>query len=364
MVGTVKSRPNHYETLGLKPTANAEEIAAAFARQMRLSHPVSTVAQIGIAFDTLRHPAKRRAYDETLGIRAEPEPRFVPPAISFRASARFAGLAPIAAKEPATDRSPKPALPLTGAPEAAIEDKPAPSAAGLPALEPRREPPPRPQAPAQTSELPDFLAGAGAGPRFRPDDDDRVSDWRKPVLFIGSLVLIVVVVSAWAGAHAQDPGEPQSAKEGLTVALPAARPHPASAASAPVQAVEAQSSAAAPDAVRLVRRSRAPTPPRTQASTDRLADIGQSLEAQETASLDGGGQEAAAETQASGAAASLPLSKAVIARTIHRIGYSCGEVASATAVDGQAPGVYKITCTSGQSYQAKPVRGRYHFRRW
>jgi curved DNA-binding protein CbpA len=360
MVSTVKSRPNHYETLGLKPTASGEEIAAAFARQMRLSHPVSTVAQIGIAFDTLRHPAKRRAYDETLGIRPEPEPRFVPPAISFRASARFAGLPPIAAKEPATDRLATPALPLKRAPEAAIERKPAPSAAGLPAPEPGRVPPPRPQAPA----LPDFLAGAGAGPRFRPDDDDRVSDWRKPVLFIGSLVLIVVVVSAWAGAHAQDPGEPQSAKEGLTVALPAARPHPASAASAPLPAAEAQSSAAAPDAVRLVRRSRAPTPPRTQSSTNRLADIGQSLEAQETASLDGGGQEAAAETQASGAAASLPLSKAVIARTIHRIGYSCGEVASATAVDGQAPGVYKITCTSGQSYQAKPVRGRYHFRRW
>jgi hypothetical protein len=113
----------------------------------------------------------------------------------------------------------------------------------------------------------------------------------------------------------------------------------------------------------LVRRSRAPTPPRTQSSTDRLADIGQSLEAQETAPLDGGGQQAA-EPQASGAAASLPLPKAVIARTIHRIGYSCGEVASATAVEGQAPGVYKITCTSGQSYQAKPVRGRYHFRRW
>jgi hypothetical protein len=360
MVSTVKSRPNHYETLGLKPTANAEEIAAAFARQMRLSHPVSTVAQIGIAFDTLRHPAKRRAYDETLGIRPEPEPRLVPPAISFRASARFAGLAPIAAKEPATDRSPKPALPLTGAPEAAIEDKPAPSAAGLPEPEPRRAPPPRPQAP----EPPDFLAGVGAGPRFRPDEDERVSDWRKPVLFIGSLVLIVVVVSAWAGAHAQDPGEPQSAKEGLTVALPAARPHPTSAASAPLPAAEAQSSAAAPDAVRLVRRSRAPTRPRTQSSTNRLADIGQSLEAPESAPLDGGGQPAAAETEAPGAAASLPLSKAVIARTIHRIGYSCGEVASATAVDGQAPGVYKITCTSGQSYQAKPVRGRYHFRRW
>jgi hypothetical protein len=61
-------------------------------------------------------------------------------------------------------------------------------------------------------------------------------------------------------------------------------------------------------------------------------------------------------------AASLPLPKSVIARTIDRIGYACGSVASATAVDG-TEGVYKINCTSGQSYQASPVHGRYHFRR-
>jgi len=61
-------------------------------------------------------------------------------------------------------------------------------------------------------------------------------------------------------------------------------------------------------------------------------------------------------------AASLPLPDAAIARTIGRIGYACGEVASTTPVDG-APGVFKVTCTSGHSYQATPVRGRYHFRR-
>jgi hypothetical protein len=59
----------------------------------------------------------------------------------------------------------------------------------------------------------------------------------------------------------------------------------------------------------------------------------------------------------------MPLSNALIARTIGRIGYSCGEVASTSAVDG-SPGVFKVTCTSGQSYRAAPVRGRYHFRRW
>ena len=50
-------------------------------------------------------------------------------------------------------------------------------------------------------------------------------------------------------------------------------------------------------------------------------------------------------------AAALPLPGPVIARTIERIGYSCGKVASSSAVEG---GVYKVTCTSGASYQATP----------
>jgi hypothetical protein len=62
-------------------------------------------------------------------------------------------------------------------------------------------------------------------------------------------------------------------------------------------------------------------------------------------------------------AASLPLPNSVIARTIERIGYSCGAVSSTAAVEGAAPGTFKVTCSSGQSYQAAPVRGRYHFRR-
>jgi hypothetical protein len=61
-------------------------------------------------------------------------------------------------------------------------------------------------------------------------------------------------------------------------------------------------------------------------------------------------------------AATLPLTSATIARTIERIGYGCGRVVSATGVDG-ALGVFNITCSSGDTYRAAPVSGRYHFRR-
>jgi hypothetical protein len=64
----------------------------------------------------------------------------------------------------------------------------------------------------------------------------------------------------------------------------------------------------------------------------------------------------------SAVAADLPLPGKVIARTIDRIGYSCGSVASATAIDGQS-GAFKVTCSSGQSYRAAPVHGRYRFKR-
>jgi hypothetical protein len=51
----------------------------------------------------------------------------------------------------------------------------------------------------------------------------------------------------------------------------------------------------------------------------------------------------------------------VIARTIGRIGYPCGQVAATSAAG--TPGVFTVTCTSGHSYRAAPVHGRYRFRR-
>jgi len=64
----------------------------------------------------------------------------------------------------------------------------------------------------------------------------------------------------------------------------------------------------------------------------------------------------------SAAVATLPLTNATIARTIERIGYGCGRVVTASGVEGSS-GVFNITCSSGDTYRAAPVRGRYHFRR-
>src|SRR5207342_844621 len=68
MVSSVRSRPSHYEVLGLSPSASAAEVAQAFAAKMSLfgAHPVAEVAQLGIAYETLRDPARRRAYDASL----------------------------------------------------------------------------------------------------------------------------------------------------------------------------------------------------------------------------------------------------------------------------------------------------------
>jgi len=71
---------------------------------------------------------------------------------------------------------------------------------------------------------------------------------------------------------------------------------------------------------------------------------------------------APAPEEAGVAAARMPLPGPVVARTIRRIGYRCDRVASATAM-ADGPGAFLVTCSSGDSYRAAPVRGRYHFRR-
>ena len=60
-------------------------------------------------------------------------------------------------------------------------------------------------------------------------------------------------------------------------------------------------------------------------------------------------------------AVAAPLSNATIARTIGRIGYACGRVVSTSAIEGA--GAFKVTCTSGDSYRAAPIRGHYRFKR-
>jgi hypothetical protein len=70
-------RPNHYETLGVRPSASDEEIGQAFAKMMTLSaaRPLGATAQVIGAYETLKDPDRRRNYDRSLGLREEPKPQ-------------------------------------------------------------------------------------------------------------------------------------------------------------------------------------------------------------------------------------------------------------------------------------------------
>src|SRR3954462_7163091 len=74
MDSTVKARPNHYELLGLAPTASSEEIAQAFAREVSRPRAFGAIAGVSIAYETLRNADKRRAYDASIGLGTKPEP--------------------------------------------------------------------------------------------------------------------------------------------------------------------------------------------------------------------------------------------------------------------------------------------------
>jgi outer membrane biosynthesis protein TonB len=65
-----------------------------------------------------------------------------------------------------------------------------------------------------------------------------------------------------------------------------------------------------------------------------------------------------------GESSPLPLSAPVVARTIERIGYPCGAVASSSRIEAPAgETAYRITCTSGDSYRASDRSGRFRFRK-
>jgi hypothetical protein len=72
--------------------------------------------------------------------------------------------------------------------------------------------------------------------------------------------------------------------------------------------------------------------------------------------------EKAAAADEPAASGSLPLPAAVIVRTIEKIGFPCGSIASSSKVEGpSASSDYIIKCSSGASYRASNRSGRYRF---
>ena len=88
--------PTHYQLLGVSPHASHEEIRRAYHRQALRHHPdanpdadpppapgrapAATMAQINAAWEVLRDPERRRAYDRAIGTSPRPRPPGAPPA--------------------------------------------------------------------------------------------------------------------------------------------------------------------------------------------------------------------------------------------------------------------------------------------
>jgi hypothetical protein len=331
----VRSQLNHYETLGVSPAAGSDEIARAFAREGSAfrPHAFGGLTELCLAYETLRDPEKRRAYDASIGIKREPAFR------NFTAGARETLVAkgpakavahPILAREPL----PKPALPLGPALDSQVTAEPQTGRPVSPRLSLYEE------------------MGEGVRP----------IDWRRAALVLGGVVTAACAVGGaagwWSASAVAEASPPDNT---VSIALPPATPQSATGApeiaAAPVRNL--------PE-VRLDRPRPAVA---AVASNDRQAPAAApavaAVEAQASEADPVVSMQAAGEAPAvTAAAAPMPLPDRVVARTIERIGYACGRVASTTPVEGDAPGVYKVTCSSGQSYQAKPVNGRYRFRRW
>ena len=363
MGSTVKSRPNHYEVLGLTPAASTAEIAKAFAEQLDPLRPraFGSLAEVTVAFETQRDRARREAYDTALGLKPKPTPPApdVPPEWApflIRASVRPAvrpAVTPVPPPKPRVEARPHPdpiAEPKISPFEAARRER-----IQLPTHEVHLEPVPAAEKPLwpEPQAAGDRLHFAEAG-RFRIEGDAPFQ-WKLPALAAGALAF-AVGVGVWTGLEAGNDNEQVQAEQTATLTIPPAKPLPA---------MSALSDATVPSVAEAKPARRARTAPTSQIASNRQP-LQITLPDEQPVEAMAAQPEAAAEPTVVEAPtvaptpASLPLPNAVVARTIGRIGYPCGQVATSSAM---GDGVFKVTCTSGHSYRAAPVRGRYRFRR-
>jgi hypothetical protein len=337
MISTVKSRTNYYEMLGLTPTAAGDAIAQAFARATSVFRPhvFGGITDLCVAYETLRDPARRRAYDASLEL--PPKPLIRP--VSRAVSAHFMQQAVVAQEQQ---------LPPTPPEDLALE----PAASPLPLSAPRIE----------------RLPAKGASPLPLPAAYEEVSvgympiEWKRTGAIFGGLVAAAVLVGAltgwWSGSSAADP----------EVAAPVVAAAPEEKAPPNLADLWAEPSSQ----VTEMQAPRPRAPAATGRQVERLAQRTTVATTEVERQLIQPPQDLADPTEADPLApdtspapavvSAMPLPHKTVARILDRIGYRCGGVTSATPVDGAA-GVYTVACTSGQSFQAKSVNGRYRFRR-
>jgi hypothetical protein len=328
MIGTAKSRLNYYEMLGIAPSATGDAIAEAFSKATNVlrPHAFGGITELCVAYETLRDPVRRRAYDASIGLAPKP----ASPPVSRPASAHFMV---------------RPAVATAAPPQPPLETSELPPA---PRFEPRPVrldvPPPRP---------------------FALDDPNGISpiEWKRMGAVVGGSLAAAVLVGAiggwWSVSEAANPGQQAPAE---TADRPRKKQPVASSEPRPEPIVYKAAKSIVPPRRAVSPQSRAErTNRRAQWEASQAED--QLVQAPSDLAEQNPGDPLAPEAgPASAVAAAMPLPHKTVARTIDRIGYACGSVASAAPVEGAA-GVYTVTCSSGQSFQARPVNGRYRFKR-
>jgi hypothetical protein len=351
--------------LGVTPDASSDEIVRAFAREMSKPRAFGGLADVSIAYEVLRNPDRRRAYDASIAPEPTPEPDAQaepvrrPHALHARPHFIAAAL-----PEAAVTRIPEPVVEERKLEVAPVEQANKPS---LPpflanALREIADPAPLPKAgtpptaPRRREIKPEDAAAPIPRVMIEPMfSEEGAASWKRIAIPAGGAILAVAIIGAWAGSRGKTEPSIDAKAETALIAPPATFdvsdpaadtlakveddvPPPPVATATPVHRTE-----------RITHTVKANPP-------SQLADLDQQL-AEPAPAPDA--EQAAATDAPKAIAASLPLPNSVIARTIGRIGYPCGSVASTTA--GGAPGVFTITCTSGHSYKAAPVHGRYRF---
>ena len=233
-----------------------------------------------------------------------------------------------------------------------------PNARGIsPAPLPKAEPVPAPE----QQSVPDQSHHLGL--------EVRPIEWKRTGFVAGAVAVAACVVGTLVGWWSVSDVGNQPQPEG-TVSIPLRAVNRSASAAAP-QATPAnrvnEADALQPERAALPAAKPERRPPVRQVAAQEQVQEGQPQESRlDQVEVDPGDGVQAPDVTASAPAiaASLPLPNKVVARTIQRIGYACSEVALTSPVEGEAPGVYKVTCASGHTYQARPVNGRYHFRRW
>lgn len=387
MATTLRQAPNHYEVLGLEPTASEQEIAAAFGRAMSMfgARPISMAAHISQAFAVLRNPEKRRSYDRSIGLMPEPAARPWQLAATHHLRPSAVAFPPSDAGSRAVQRGgEEEPLSAAAADAQAAEAKLASLVASLRALaEPAAttEPKPEPLVEAQPELPPEpavhdplepviehIMAVGRAEKAMLAESDHAPINWQRPAMAAGGLVLAAGLFGTIAGLTSLAE-QPKYSGPSVTMPLPEASPPkkadavndseamPGTAAVTPSTTVTYAAPIIPPK--RLQTKEPAPlirlAPPPVEAAT---------TEEPATATPEPSADPLAPQPEPTSAmAARMPLPNSVIAHTLGRIGYSCGQVLSTAAVEGSAPGIFTVSCASGASYRATPVRGRYHFRR-